>query len=239
MATTKAPYIGIVGGAIPVETQSLDSLDVQRVVRALPSKLRAVIQASSDLVVVAGGFVRSVVEGSKPRDIDLFVSSPVVAQYLAREIADVMGSTVTQSHKSYTVHHSTPIQVVHKYSFSSPSSVLESFDYTIAQASVWCVPEGEEDYSWRGICAGRFYTDLAAKRLVYTMPDDHDVGGSVYRMTKFLKRGYTILPVSASQILARLYTSVSGNPVDFSKEIMARVFVVPPTEYPDFRGESY
>jgi hypothetical protein len=55
------------------------------------------------------------------------------------------------------------------------------------------------------MCADEFYSSLASKSLVYRAPDrDEDAGGSILRVLRFLRKGYSISPEHFSAVLARL-----------------------------------
>ena len=83
-------------------------------------------------------------------------------------------------------------------------------DYTpgalqsVACAAVWWTGSG-----WSSVCHDRFYEDLAAKRLVYLSPErNEDAGGSLLRLLKFHRRGYSAPLWSVGAVVARMLGGV-------------------------------
>lgn len=84
------------------------------------------------------------------------------------------------------------VQLVHRWNFAAPEDMLEAFDFTIAQAAIWCKKSNNFLHSpvWTSLAAPDYYSDLAAKRLVYTWPKDAEPGGSLLRLLKYYRKGY-------------------------------------------------
>src|SRR3546814_3214275 len=81
------------------------------------------------------------------------------------------------------------IQFITRWTFPRAADLWASFDFTVCQAAVWRTPDGH----WCSTCIDRFYVDLAARRLVYTSPvRDEEASGSMLRVIKYVKRGYSI-----------------------------------------------
>src|SRR5208283_3039247 len=69
-----------------------------------------------------------------------------------------------------------------------------------------------ESGKWTSLIDDEFYSDLAAKRLVYRSPvRNEDAGGSVLRLLKFYSRGFRIPLDSLGAVLARLVDGVDLN----------------------------
>jgi hypothetical protein len=170
-------------------------------------------------VFLAGGFIRDTITGDKPHDIDLFAPSKDAAEAAALWVrnetfaSDPSAGKVFRSDNAFTVRTPThQIQLIHRWTFDDPAKCIESFDYTVAQAAMWwwtdpAVPPDLEvpiKYEWRGICSTTFYEDLAARRLVYTMPKrEEEPGGSMLRLIKFYQRGYRAPLTAIGQVMAR------------------------------------
>src|SRR3546814_3611509 len=85
------------------------------------------------------------------------------------------------------------------------SDVCSSDLFTVCQAAVWRTPDGH----WCSTCSDRFYVDLAARRLVYTSPvRDEEAGGSMLRVIKYVKRGYSIQVDSLGRVIDRIVSAV-------------------------------
>ena len=183
----------------------------------LPAHLEACLNLVPDFVrdllvqwpgqlVLAGGFVRAVVAGEKPRDVDVFAPSGEVAQEAARQVSEgeLADGKLRASKNSITVPAgSLPVQLIYRWPFDEPEQVIERFDLTIAAAAVWSDGSG-----WRSAVGPRFYKDLEARRLVYLSPvREEDAGGSLLRVLKFYRRGYKISLGSLGRVVARLISA--------------------------------
>src|SRR3546814_19740900 len=85
------------------------------------------------------------------------------------------------------------------------SDVCSSDLFTVCQAAVWRTPDGH----WCSTCSDRFYVDLAARWLVYTSPvRDEEAGGSMLRVIKYVKRGYSIQVDSLGRVIDRIVSAV-------------------------------
>ena len=78
-------------------------------------------------------------------------------------------------------------------------------------------PEGGGE--WQGRIDPDFYADLAARRLVYTNPPDHEPGGSLLRVLKYAARGYHIAPECLAQIVANLAQAPFEDVVKILREV--------------------
>lgn len=188
-------------------------------VRQLPKTLRSVLESGNfPRVLVAGGFCRSVVSGEEPNDVDVWVPNVAAIGPLTcalgvqpkDEMTQEMMVKVVSTDNATTLRDFDPvIQIIRRWTFSSPEDCLRSFDFTIAKAAIWfgsSDPEGlaASDQKWHSLCDPRFYPDLAAKRLIYTSPQrEEDEGGSMLRMLKFYNRGFQAPLSTIAAVIAR------------------------------------
>jgi hypothetical protein len=160
-------------------------------------------------LVLGGGYIRSMVSGEKPNDLDLFTQTPEDAKLFAKELADEAKKKPYETGNAISVKL-TPrpfVQYIHRWSFPTPQYLIESFDFTIACSALWF-----ESEKWTSLIDDEFYADLAAKRLVYRSPQrNEDSGGSLLRVLKFYQRGFRIPLDSLGAVLARLVDGVDLN----------------------------
>lgn len=215
----------------------LEDQDLRWIVRRLPPVVRRRMEAgpatSRSRIFLAGGFIRSCVAGEPVNDVDLFTASREDGFDLALDLTrEKSGVKVPASGSSrwvrtgtgwkrkpyttknaYTVRGKPPLQVIHRWTFTDPAELLESFDFTIARAVVWCdvlppmpgEPAAKSGPVWNSMTSPSFYADLAAKRLRYCSPRrEEEAGGSLLRVLRFYQRGYRIPIDSLGAVLARL-----------------------------------
>lgn len=194
--------------------QPLAEWDVPWIVRRLPKPVRELLSSRKD-VFVAGGFIRSVIANEPVNDIDLFAPSADAAAAVSVALAD--GDPVHKTENAYSVKvGGVMVQIIHRWTFQTPEECVASFDFTVAKAAVW------NDGGWKSTADERFYSDLAAKRLVYTSPvRNEDAGGSMLRLLKFYQRGYRAPLSTVGAVMARMVKSV-----DFGR--------VPPQDNPQY-----
>lgn len=187
--------------------------DLRWIVTIMPRDVRDLVKASGGRIIVAGGFIRSVISHEKIADIDLFADD---AEYLraivyglekTRKEAGYSSRTLrTKNAVTLATGERLPVQGITRWLFSSPETCIQSFDYTIAAAAVWF---DQPAHQWRSICHPRFYADLAGKRLHYTSPvREEEAGGSMLRAVKFLRQGYTIDLQSLGRVMARVNSKI-------------------------------
>lgn len=195
--------------------ETLRNFDLHWCVSRLPKVLKEALIKHGSSVVVAGGFIRSCICKEPIADIDLFSSNPTVAKIVAESILP-KNKRMIETENAYTVLGlGLPVQFIHRWTFDSPEFVVPSFDFTIARAAIWFEragepwEEGDQKGEWKSLCDPAFYPDLAAKRLVYCSPvRNEEAGGSMLRVLKFYKRGYTMPLDSLGAVLARMISSI-------------------------------
>ena len=196
--------------------------DMAFVVRRLPTDIRSLLKDYEGRLFVAGGFIRAVVAGETPNDIDIFGTSKDVLAEAAAVLVSRRGEN-TRQHKTknaITIISSgrMTVQFITRWVFAEPSDCAASFDFTVCQSVIW-----RDNATYRSICSGQFYVDLAARRLVYTSPKrDEEAGGSLMRVLKYGRRGYSIQAASLGAVIARLTRAVDFNRID-NEERLAQV----------------
>lgn len=187
----------------------LTDQDLRRVVRNIPSDLRAIMRgkdAGGIKLFIAGGFIRETVASGKVQDIDMFGPTQAALETAADEL--YFERRFCSDRKIYKSKYATsvftpprmPVQFIHRWLYEDAETLLAQLDFTVCQAAVWC-----EGGTWRSACSELFYSDLAARRLRYTHPQrDEEAGGSLMRVRKFLARGWNIQADSLAGVVARL-----------------------------------
>ena len=165
--------------------QKLEAEHVVKVLRTFPKGFRSYLSGSRHTIWLAGGYIRSVISNEEPTDIDLFVCAGDFeiekdkAETLAAE-SFLLNAIVTNTMNAFTVASSNflPVQFITRWRYSKVEDLLNSFDFTIAQAAIWY-----ENGVWQSMCSDKFYSSLASKSLVYLSPDrKEDAGGSLLRV---------------------------------------------------------
>lgn len=192
--------------------RELTRTDLAFVVSRIPKDIRELVKKFPALKI-AGGFIRATIAREKVSDIDLFGADPTMLKMAAQDLAlNRKGRTYTTKNAiTVLAHPRKPVQFITRWCFDAPEKLIESFDYTVAQAVIGMqINEEKGKPFWYGMCSDEFYPDLAARRLVYTAPAcAEDAGGSMMRLRKFLQRGYTIQAPSMAAIIARLVSGVN------------------------------
>lgn len=187
----------------------LNPQDLQLIVMSLPKDVKKLLENNPARIFLAGGSIRSRVAGEPVSDYDLWGQDKPSLGNFAELFAAKRGVRVMATENAYTIlsEGRTPVQFITRWVFQRPEECAESFDFTIASAAVWF-----EHGLWQSYCHESFYQDLASKRLVYMMPArNEDAGGSLMRVQKFIRRGYSISPGNLAAVIARLTMRISCN----------------------------
>jgi len=133
---------------------------------------------------VAGGAVRSAFAGEKIKDLDIYFLSTSDWEK-RKEFANfknmkfLFGTEFAETYETEGV----PVQFIKRF-YGEPERVMSEFDFTISMAAY--LPEREE------FCLGEdFLHHLCERRLVFNENTRFPVS-SLWRVKKFLKRGYKI-----------------------------------------------
>ena len=180
----------------------LNELDLERAVKLLPQQVQDILILHD--VVVAGGYLRSVVSRERIKDIDIF-SKTKEAAYAAYK--DLESWQTEKAKKTSTINavsivvDNRFVQFIHRWVAPDPQSLINSFDFTIAKAAIWY----DKSKGWDSLVDDNFYADLAAKRLNYCFPErKEEAAGSLMRVLKFVKKGYHIPSKSLAGVIARV-----------------------------------
>jgi hypothetical protein len=193
--------------------------DIARVASRVPKPLREYMEKSTKPLYLGGGFVRDVISGERPSDVDFFTDTMDNATYHAIQIAQVLkGKIIAKTENAETILSPgrIAVQVIKKWLFDHPEDVIKSFDFTFAQAVIWYDLRRKK---WKGMCSADFYADVASKALVYTYPDrDEAPGGSMMRVRKFLRRGYKISAENLGGVISRLVSKIDEEAMEAFRE---------------------
>lgn len=207
---------------------NLQEDDLSFMTRRLPRRVSEAMKQDKG-IVLAGGYIRSVIAREEVQDIDLFVNSKDAASALANKlVAGVVGSKRFYSENAITIHGLAkyPVQIIHRWVYDKPEDVVKSFDFTIASAAIWSNGVLGINQKWCSTCHENFYADLAGKKLVYLTPErNEDAGGSILRVLKFYQRGYRIPLYSLAAVVSRLIGGINQDAIDMRNE-ERRTFVL-------------
>jgi len=192
----------------------LNKYDLQWCIRRLPPSVRSMLKKNE--VIVAGGYIRSCILNEPVNDVDLFVHSKEYAKEIALDMVGDDEKRLIETDNAITMKGlKYTTQFITRWLYERPESILESFDFTICQAAFWWDHYCQR---WKSSCSCDFYSDLAAKRLVYTKPiREEEPGGSILRVLKYYQKGYRIVLESYAEVITRL-----ANGVDFSGQMVDR-----------------
>lgn len=216
----------------------LNKYDLHFCVRRLPFNLRSMMKKHGSKIVVAGGYIRSIVAGEKVSDVDVFAGDQAASAIFATELHG--NDKFHKTDNAFTVKTtSLPVQFIFRWVFENATGIIDSFDFSICQAAFWFDSVAEK---WDSICSDNFYQDLAAKRLIYLSPvRNEDAGGSILRVLKYYQKGYRIPLDSLGAVIARLVGSIDmekiyGEDERLSDVISALLFEVDPNGFIDHQA---
>lgn len=184
---------------------NLNKYDLHQCVRRLPHKFKGMMKKHGPKIVVAGGYIRSVVSGERISDVDVFAGNKEASGIFATELQGA--DSYHKTDNAFTVTGlSLPVQFIFRWVYDHPVAVVDSFDFTICQAAFWYNTEVQK---WDSVCSDRFYQDVAAHRIIYLFPvRNEDAGGSMLRVFKYYQRGYRIPLDSLAGVMSRLYMAI-------------------------------
>jgi hypothetical protein len=185
--------------------------DLRYVVQRLPRDIRTLLSQHPKKLFVGGGFIRATIAGETPSDIDLFGPDKAFLESVATILHGCReGSKVHKTKNASTLltQDRLPVQFITRWTFRNGHDLVASFDFTVCQAAIWRSGSAE-NAAWHSRVGEGFYIDLAGRRLVYTNPvREEEAGGSMLRVIKYVKRGYSIQVSSLGDVIARLADKV-------------------------------
>jgi hypothetical protein len=186
----------------------LNKDDLRNVVLRLPKDVRNMLVRYPGKVFVGGGFIRAIVGREDVSDIDMFGNNAALLGILAeklvsgrKEFNEKCRLHTTKNAITILTENRLPVQMITRWLFESSESLIGSFDFTVCASAVYY-----ENGEFRSQVSPDFYSDLAAKRLRYTNPKrEEEAGGSMLRVLKYVKRGYSISPESLADVMSRVH----------------------------------
>lgn len=220
------------------EIMQLNKEDLNFCARRLPKKLKELMKEKGESIIIAGGYIRSIVTGEKISDIDIFAGDKETSKNLVWELVKNKYDFYETANAITIKNFRLPIQFVYRWVYNKPLDIINSFDFSVCQAAIWY---NKAEKKWASYCSKDFYQDLAAKRLVYLSPQrNEDAGGSLLRVLKYYQKGYRIPLPSLGAVLARLLSAVreKGSYGEKSEEWLAKIitsllFEVDPAALPE------
>lgn len=195
----------------------LNSDDMRHVLAMLPKDIIDLMRKCP--ILLAGGYLRARIAGETVNDIDLTADTSEACKAYAHVLATDRKGELFRTKNAWTVLSPprSPVQFIHRWTFTDPDELIASFDFTISKAAVWF---DRTAMAWKSVVASTFYEDLAARRLVYTFPQrNEDAGGSLLRVQKFLSRGYHISPEEFAKVISRFLGGVHDSNLWSSDEV--------------------
>lgn len=177
---------------------------------SLPPSVYAFLKVGTGSTYLAGGYLRSFMLGEEPKDIDIFMEAKELEKirwfYRPHLLSRGYSCLRTANALTFRKAGCTPIQIITREPVTGGAKgLLESFDFTIAQACVYWEPETA---SLRSMVTKDFLSDTKSRTLRYTQPKrNEERAGSLLRMLKFLKMGYKADDLTLSQVVARALSS--------------------------------
>jgi hypothetical protein len=204
---------------------TLTPSDLNFILTRCPKDILKLLKDNAGELFLAGGFIRSTIAGDKVSDIDLFGTSAEKLLQIAKDLTLERKGRFFKTDNAITVlaPPRIPAQFITRWVFSSgcyeaiAEMLIKSFDFTICQAVIWAeeivfdTPEekGKKKYVFHSRCSSHFYSDLAAKRLVYTFPQrEEEAGGSFMRVIKFVKKGFNVQAPTLAGVTARIVSKL-------------------------------
>jgi hypothetical protein len=197
--------------------------DGARVLRAIPEKLRAVLESYGKKIAICGGFVRDVIARKEPSDLDIFCSDVETANSVTDALSRDGIDTVIRKQSSNTIlsnAYRCPIQVIKSNYHENAWEAIRTFDFTFNVAAVWfencfhC-----HTHIW-------FYEHLASRSIVPTHYDQ-DCGNLLARTLKFTAEGYVVSRSTLASILVKMYEQIqfdqSLNALSLEKKIESKL----------------
>lgn len=148
---------------------------------------------------IAGGACRSVFSGERINDLDIyFKSQEDFDKFNDKHFKDLKAVFDTPNAISYCKNN-RKIQLIKKF-YGDPTDVLKRFDLTVCQCAYIPFPYTSQNMF---VMSDSFLEHLSLRLLVYNTNGDHPIN-SLYRVVKFLKRGYKVPAVELVKLALRI-----------------------------------
>ena len=160
-------------------------------------------------VYIAGGAVRSVFAGEPIRDLDLYFYDYPLKIDLPEKKFEIIIQTETADTWRNT-ENGKIFQIIKKF-YGRPEDIMKKFDFTISMGAY--LPRVDEF-----ILDDRFLYHLAERRLVFNIETDYPIS-SVWRMKRFLSKGYRIGAVDLITLCLRVHNLKIKTFEDLKKQL--------------------
>lgn len=169
--------------------------DVLRVLASVPDPIRRLL-IDNPSRVLAGGFIRDVLLGEEPKDLDVFCATRDDSFWCAASVGKhVKGSTFSRT----VMDFDTPVQFVFYREFLDAEDLVSQFDFRACATGIYWCPNRRE---FVGVCVSGFYEDLAAKRLTFLhQPKDEGSLVPLKRALHLAAKGWKLPDESVAGIL--------------------------------------
>ncbi len=177
------------------------------------SYLKSHVLQTTDGAWIAGGFVRSLISGETPRDIDVFFKDNEALLHFVR----ANRLEVCYDHKRRLFTSSKDghkIDLVDFMYFRDVIELLNSFDFRMCQVALsgfyelWANPKGLQDIKDKKLVIQEKY-DLEQEPI--------KLYRTISRIRKFVKRGYVMDSLELKKILDVIPESMKFRNMDFSE----------------------
>jgi hypothetical protein len=159
--------------------------------------------------VIAGGAITSIFSSAKVNDFDLFFPTE-------KHLNDAIASLPPDDKRINTDSALSVILGGHRVQLvkvltGTPAEVIDSFDFTICQAAF--------DLDDGFIVGADFFQHLAQRRLVFNINAEYPIC-SLYRVRKFIKRGFHFSGIEAIKLGLRIQALKIETYADLRKQLM-------------------
>jgi hypothetical protein len=187
----------------------------KKILSATPKPVLALLERYSGRLFLAGGFLRAVLAGEEPSDIDLFATDSITAITAAIRLKnDGVRDRTLLRHKdtrnAYTVVRSDigpPVQIIRSWHFETAEATLDSFDFTVTQAALYMDAAGK----WQTLASKSLLSDLKKKTLAYTAPStSRGAYGPLLRTLRYASKGYHTPHHTLATLIADVALSAEG-----------------------------
>lgn len=178
----------------------------ERVASHLPLHLDTFLRehslSSNKPVVLAGGAIRDIVCGDKPKDYDLWLSSHDYGGEIHGWLSQLSkGCPIIETNNSVGAW---PYQFITRWRWDTdPAALLDEFDFTSSKWVYYYYSDADELPML--LCGDFTYNDTLARVLDYDPPYERDEvpDGSLRRAFRLVARGWKITPSSIIPLAAR------------------------------------